>query len=292
MEPSAKQKSIKIAHLLLAHHQPVQVKRLLQRIMHPQATCFIHVDKKANEEKFRNVLMDCGSVQFVSPAYHVNWGGYSIIKATLAGFKQILKDELVTHINLLSGADYPVQPAGELIKFLQNNPDSEFFEYYPMENGWHEGLQRFKKYHFNELNFPGKYIAQRFLNSILPPRKMPDDMIPVGRLQWFTITRNLAAYLLDTLERRKDFVRFFKLCWGTDEFLFQTLAYNSAYRHAMVNRSLRYVEFQNGQASPKTLDMADFETLASGNYFFARKFDYLKSADLLTKIDKELLNPG
>lgn len=116
-------------------------------------------------------------------------------------------------------------------------------------------------------------------------------MIPVGRLQWFTITTQLAEFLYTKLSTRKDLVKFFSLCWGTDEFLFQTLAYNSNFKKNMVNQSLRYVHFEQGKANPQTLTIADWDNLVrEGSQYFARKFDPEISKELLNKINQNILN--
>lgn len=290
MEHLARKKSIKVAHLLLVHQNPLQLKRLLLALNHPSVSFFIHIDRKCNPVDFESELKDFDNLHYIKPSFRVNWGGYSIIEATLAGIKCIMDEATFTHINLLSGADYPVATPNYLIEFLSNNSNIEFFEYYPLKTEWQEGLQRFQQLHFNELWFPGRYILQIALNKILPSRNMPDNMVAVGRLQWFTITTGLAEYLYNTLKTRKDMVRFFRLCWGTDEFLFQTIAYNSQFKAFMQNRSLRYVHFEKGEASPKILTITDWDKISNGNYFFARKFDPKRSADLLDKIDQLILN--
>lgn len=62
MESVAKKESIKVAHLLLVHHDPLQVKRLLIALQHPDVSFFVHIDKKTDRLKFEKnsgILRTC-----------------------------------------------------------------------------------------------------------------------------------------------------------------------------------------------------------------------------------------
>lgn len=288
MEINNNQNEIKIAHIILVHQLPEQLNCLINALNHPQVHFFIHIDKKTNDTAFKSLLQKNANVSFVKERKNVIWGGFSLIEAVLEAMKEIVYAGGYTHINLISGADYPVSSPDKFVAFIAQNNKKEFFEFYPVETEWQEAIPRYTKYHFTDMNFLGKYYIQNIINAIMPKRKMPDNMTAVGRLVWFTITLELTTYFIEFLEKRKDIMNFFKLTWGTDEIIFPTLAFNSKFKDRMVNRSLRYVDFLPGKAHPKILDIHDYDIIFDREYFFARKFDPEISKELMDKIDRKI----
>jgi hypothetical protein len=91
------------------------------------------------------------------------------------------------------------------------------------------------------------------------------------------------------LDKQPSLQRFFKYTWGSDEFVFQTLLYNSEFKKDMVNENYRYIDWSEGKPNPKTLNITDFTLIAESNAFFARKFDQDMDPIILDEIDKRLL---
>ncbi len=288
MEYIDKKSEVKIAHIILVHQFPNQLRRLVLSLTHPQVHFFIHVDKKVGEDEFREQLKDIANVTFVKTRINVIWAGFSYSRAILSCMKEVVDHGGYSHLNLLSGSDYPLTPSQEFIAFIQESPNKEFFEFYPIETEWKEAIPRYANYRLVELKFRGNYSLEKVVNFILPRRKMPYNMTPVGRLVWFTITIELAKYFVETFNQRKYLHRFFRWTWGTDEIIFCTLAYNSDFKDSMVNNSLRYVYFPHGEAHPKILTIYDLNDLYLKKHFFARKFHPIESKSLLNELDKRL----
>lgn len=263
---------MKLAHLILAHNNPAQLQKLVQRLFHPDADVYIHIDKKAALEDFAG-LKAIPQVFFVANRVKVFWGGYSIVQATVNGFKSILASgKQYDYINLLSGQDYPVKSTKEIHRFLQSNPDKAFMEFYSVNNVWKEAIPRLTKYHLTHYRFAGKHLVEKWMNKLSPERKMPENLVAVGRSQWFTITQAHVKYIVDYLEEHPKVVRFFSLTWGSDEIVFQTILFNSTYKSDMENNNLRLIDWSKGGASPKTFTMDDVATLMATDKLFARKF--------------------
>lgn len=291
MERINSKEEIKVAHIIIAHQFPEQLKRLINALQHPQVFFFIHIDKKSDQQPFLTILKGFENVRFIQKRTDITWGGFSMVEAMLQCFREVKGSSVpFTHVNLLSGADYPVKKADEFITYLAKNPYEEYFEYYPAETEWTEAITRYTRYHLTEYKFKGKYLAEKALNFLLPKRKVPYNLEMVGRLQWFTITYELMCYFLDTVSQKKKLLSFFKLTWGIDELFLPTLTYNSEYRSKMVNHPLRYIQFNEGQSHPTTIGMADWDILQNEKYFFSRKFDINNSSDLMDRIDREILN--
>src|ERR1700760_460626 len=130
----------------------------------------------------------------------------------------------------MSGQDYPIKNKSVIQQFLADNPRKLFIQYENVEEEWHEAIPRIKEYHFTDIKFPGRYIVQKIINALLPARKVPQNMVAVGRSGWFTITPESVAYILQYCKQYPDVKRFFKLSWAPDELMFHTILYNSPFK--------------------------------------------------------------
>jgi hypothetical protein len=109
-----------IAALILTHHSPELLARLVQRLEFYGAKCFIHVDSKVDILPFWQACSLLNPI-FVEPRKKVFWGGFSIIEATLSLVNAALMDESITHFALMSGDSYPVKPR-EQFRHLMMRP--------------------------------------------------------------------------------------------------------------------------------------------------------------------------
>ena len=157
-----------------------------------------------------------------------------------------------------------------------------------VENEGPEAIARIRDYHFPDSDFPGKYLVLKAINAVLPKRKVPLGLVPVGKSQWFTITPVCASYIIEYLQQHPAVVRFFKHSWAPDEMIFQTILYNSPYKDAMMNDNLVYTDWSAGGASPKVLTMDDAGKLISSGKLFARKFNRLADSEILDYLDKHI----
>jgi len=277
---------MRLAHLLLIHADPQQTRRLVNRLHHADADVYIHLDAKANMADFED-LAEIGNVFFIRNRVSVFWGNYSMIEATLHGFEEILETgKPYSHINLLSGQDYPLKSATEIQKFLFANADKSYMRFFAIPQDWDEPVSRLQKYNFGDFAIPGKHKLQVLANKFLPPRKLPAKLQMYGRSQWFTITLAAARFSIDYLKANPKIQRFFKLTWAADELIFQTILLNSPLRDSIVNDHLRYIRFKRGDSRPHTLTMADVEILTSSGKFYARKFDPKVDIAIMDALDK------
>lgn len=277
---------MKIAHLLLIHENPSQLKRLIQRLAHPDAEFYIHVDLKTDINPF--LYLQSKDVKFIVNRVKVHWGAYSIVQATVNSLEEILKSDYnYDYINLLSGQDYPLKSTEAIHDFFKNNPNKAFMHTLSVENEWQEAIPRLTKYHLSNYTFSGKYTLEKWLNFLLPSRKMPNNLIAVGRSQWFSISSQHAEYMVTYLQENKHVKRFFELTWGSDEFVFQTILFNSIYQKDMVNDNLRYIDWSEGKASPKTFTMNDLPNLLGSGQLFARKFSENIDNAIINELDKQ-----
>ncbi len=276
---------VKLAYLILVHHQPKQLERLIRKLSFPGVDFYIHVDEKADIRPFLQ-LISLPQVVFIKKREKVNWGGYSIIKATINGFEAIISSGIdYQYITLLSGQDYPLKSNEAIQQFFTDNPRKAFISFLSIESEWTEALPRLQKYFLTDHPFAGSTRIEALLNKLLPARKQPQGLVFVGRFQWFSMTLEQIKYIVTVLQKNKKLQKYLRFTWGSDEFVFQTLLYNSDFRNQMVNDNLRYTNWTPGTASPKILTMDNANELSASDKLFARKFDAAIDKDVLDFLD-------
>ncbi|QQL48880.1 beta-1,6-N-acetylglucosaminyltransferase [Mucilaginibacter ginkgonis] len=277
---------MKLVHLILAHSAPAQLERLIRKLAHPDADIYIHLDKKATIDAFI-YLEQIENVFFIKDRCRVDWGSFAMVQATLCSFKEILlSGKKYDYLNLLSGQDYPLKSYDTVHKFLKEHPNTAFMNFLMMETEWQEAMPRIEEYHFHHLKISGRFILQSVVNSLLPIRSFPGGMIPVGRSQWFTIPLDCVEYIVDFWAGNKKLQRFIKWTWAPDEFIFQTILFNSVHKSKMVNRDLRYIDWSAGGVSPKTLNITDADKMLASGAFWARKLDMSRDPALFDLLDE------
>lgn len=276
-----------VAHFILVHNHPDQLCRLVNRLSYQDTVFFIHVDLKSNIKEFELALANEPNVRFIQDRVDIQWATYSMVQATINGFKEIVSSGLnIDYVNLLSAQDYPIKSSKDFHTFLKDHPNKAFMHCLDVETEWTEAISRVKKYHFNHWRLPGKFKIQHLVNFIFPSRKMPEGLIPVGRSQWFTITLKHVVFLIKRLESSPKIVKFFSYTWAPDELIFQTLLYNSSFKEDVVRNNLRYIDWSEGNKNPKILTKEDFDSFMHSGKFFARKFT--ANDDVLDMIDKAI----
>jgi hypothetical protein len=119
---------LKIAHLILTHGSPLQLKRLVAKLLNPGTAVFIHVDLKTDINEYL-FFENIPNVYLIKKRISVNWGGYSIVQATVNLCKEVIATGIdFDYLNLLSGQDYPIKSHEQIHQFLANNQGKAFIE--------------------------------------------------------------------------------------------------------------------------------------------------------------------
>src|SRR5207237_4189523 len=121
-------------------------------------------------------------------------------------------------------------------------------------------------------------------------RSFPHGLAPYGGSTWGALSEEAVRTLLDFPTRRPDAFRFFRHVKMPDEIFMQTVLLNSHGAERVADESTHYVEWPGG-SHPATFGREDFPRLAASEKLFARKFDLDADAEILDRIDRELLTP-
>jgi len=283
---------MRISYAILVHRNPEQFGRLLQALSlnAGDAEFFVHIDAKTEARPFHQAVGKAESprVHFVDRRTSVNWGGFSVVRATLTLMQAIVQGgRKFDYVILMSGQDYPIKCHGEIQKHLSDNAGDEFICYAPIPTPDWNVIDRLETYHFHEfVGLKFERYLKRAVGRILPEkRRIPCGFSPVGGSQWWGLTLECVEYILNFLAENPSFTRFFWFSLAPDELFFHTIIANSSFSERVSKERLTFVDWTSGGRSPKVLTMHDFDTLLQSNGLWARKFDVDVDAKILDSLD-------
>lgn len=285
---------MRIAHIIVAHKNPLQLEKLIAALQHEDADYYIHLDKKVNIQPFL-YLKHIQNVRFITKRVRCNWGGYSLVRAILQSIEEIISTQIAyDFVNLISGQDYPVKPVKEIHTFLNAHLGKSFVSVEKEDalDWWKGAEQRYKQFHLTDMQFKGKYFIQGWLNKLSKERTFPLELKRYGSSDssWWTISLAAAKYVLQYLKNNPKLTAFLQYTWTPDEFVMATVLMNSPLKAQVINNNYRYIDWSAGEAHPKTLDIKDFDKIIHSGMLFARKFDSNADDRIMVKIDQYTAN--
>jgi hypothetical protein len=300
---------MKLAFLILTHNQIELVYRQIDALSHPDHHFFIHPDKKY-KLNIKDEYTNNRQVHFTVNRIRVNWGGFSIVRATLNLIREALASGIkFDYFILASDHCFPIKPSCDIRSFLKRNNGFSFIEIYPLpyeklkEKGLNElGLE---KYHypvfFDQLSFIRKgsfsfghkiYHPKKLLFRILTfllrtmgyKRKIPSNLVPCFGSQWWVLHSDAVNYVIKYIEQNPKVFNLFKYTWAPDELFFHSILYSSPLANNIRLISLWYIDW-SANGPPKTLDYDDIDALLQSEALLARKFDVNKSLNLIHRLE-------
>ncbi len=286
------------AYIILAHKNPDQLYRLIEKLDDQSSSFFIHIDKKVPLASFKN-LTGLGNKIALVDRVNTSWAGWSLVQATINGLRAV--EEANRHFDriiLMSGQDYPIKSNYFINKYFTNTPYRIFMEHYPLPNytKWKKsgGMYRINKYFFGMNGYQRLASkAVNFLANIFPfmRRKVPPDTTIYAGSQWWTIDMNALQYILEFIRKNPAHLSFYKFSFAPDEIFFQTILLNSANEKitgSILNNHKRFMNWNNPSIShPEILLKNDFTAVIKSDALFARKFDVSEDSEILEMIDKQ-----
>lgn len=283
---------MKLAYLVYAHKNYQQLERLVKKLAHADADFYIHVDKKSSGFDCNGFIDDLSpfvNVKLVPTRNDIKWGGYSSVKATLDGLKTVMtQDVKYDYIVFLSGQDYPIKSNSFIMDLFSSNNGVEFMSYCELSpTGWAAAMKRYQYFWLLDI-IRARYLRffiQLFVIAVFPKRKFPAGFTAFAGSSWWALTSDCVSYILDFVDKNREFDRFFRLTLCPDESYFQTIVMNSDFKNKVSNNDYRYIDWSDGGKSPKVLTVKDFDRLVSSDKLFARKFDACTDEKVLNMLD-------
>ena len=136
-------------YLILAHKNPLQLGRMIERLDDGASKFFIHLDAKTPIEPFA-ACVEGAHIRFIEPRERCVWGDFSIVRATIHLMEAASKEQGI--FILMSGQDYPIQSQVYINDFLERNKDFDFIEIEPLEEKWKPKMVKDKLEHYHILH--------------------------------------------------------------------------------------------------------------------------------------------
>lgn len=290
---SAPTRQIRIAYIILAHHRPESLIRLVRRLYAPDHGFLIHYDLRSSETDYQRIASELGSLPNVTllKRHACRWGNLGIVKGAIEGLHALARMgfpyDYAIHI---SGLDYPIKSDAQIRARLASAGGGSFMQAtpWPIPN-WQKGraIKWIENYHLH-LPVPPWLRSlgwQPMWQHLALPmkRKIPGGLHPhFGSAFWY-LHRSCQEFIHTYVTRHPEYVRFFEHSLLPDETLFQTLLMNSEWAPSVIGRTLTDIVWRPPWPGILTLD--DLPRLKESDGLFARKFDPDVDSQILDLLD-------
>lgn len=270
-----------LGYLIVAHHRPQQLLRLVHTIRRWSiGPIVIHIDRSARAAfvGVERALQAAGAVEIVS-AEAVRWAHFSQVRAELAGLAKMLERfDDVTHIQHLTGQDYPIRPLADFEATVLTHPGRSLLDCVALPAAGFEALWE----HIAHAHWVG---PMRRVLRVPWARRLPAGRRFFAGSPYWCLARDHARHLIDLPAPAQ---RFYHAVLSSDEVFFQTELVNSAYAGELVQADWTWTDWPGDSPSPEILTMRHQGALAQRGEFFARKFDERVDAAILDWLDVRL----
>jgi len=266
---------MRIGFALLTHARPFQALRLTNTLRRMFPDCSIVCHHNFSQEPGLN-KEEFSGVQFVDDYVPTSWGHSSCIEASVKAFRLLCDvPNPPDWFYLLSETDYPIKPAGQIMRDLRDSVFNVFSGHrkvstVPMHDPWQE--QR----------------RWRYYGDTSP--LFADGFECFSGEHWFTADLKAIERLLYTAEHQPSLLQHYKNqehSKGTiipEESYYQTVFCNAADLRVK-NDCLRYIDWTKDGPNPKTLTADDLSAILSSDAHFARKFELNQDRKLFEMLE-------
>ncbi|MGI4794474.1 MAG: beta-1,6-N-acetylglucosaminyltransferase [Janthinobacterium lividum] len=294
----------RFAFIVLCHHKPKLLLRLVKKLRHEDCITVIHVDGKSDASVFRATMPPELTAFFVSDHERVavHWCGFSMVDATLRSIRHALTvAPRIERFVLLSGVDHPLYPIGNILDRLSGSEEFIRVDRVLDPNGteWFDRCANRVFLGDNRWLNPrecGRTVDRltRRIEQRLTRLTSYEAPVFYGP-SWWALTRSAIDHILHIERTHPEAIKWFRRTRSPDEMLFQTLMRASPFADRITQDATRaggvnwpaglagvhYAEFLDGAASPKTLELKDLPALKASGALFGRKIDRSRSGALL-----------
>lgn len=282
----------KEAILIMAHNNLNILKKTILLLDSEFFDIYIHIDKKSNINinELRRICKK--SKIYVFKEFNIRWADYSQVECEIFLLNEAVKGKY-SYYHLISGADMPLKKPKDIYDFFENSGNKEFiaFESKIIPKIKLDWIKYY--YFFGRISKNSKIIKILEFLSVLLQKIMRINRIKntstiyLNGDNWFSITHNLALYVLTQQNKLESQYKYTK---SPDEIFLQTIVYNSKYKENLYNKEydnsheacMRKIDWSRGR--PYIYKIDDFNELVSSNCMFARKFDENVDMEIVNKL--------
>ena len=311
-----------INYIILAHHFPAQLKKLVDRLNDENVYFYIHIDITSDIQSFKE-LISYTNVLFLEKRENAIWGNFTIVQATLNGMNEVLKYGRGGFTILLSGQDYPLVSNQVIKRFFSTHLTYNFIDIKPIQEAWPDEYKvKIQTYYLNLTQKRGNAlfihyfleiplisflktifhlmkhgIRQKNLRLCLQVLKLfkkrksptPDHY---GGSQWWAFNHETLKMILNYVDENPFFLNFHRYTYIPDEIFFHTIIKILADKNSEIKilPSLTYVNWKkldyDFPAVFGTNDLDELTKAKENGKLFARKFEAHIDAGILDLLDE------
>lgn len=250
---------------ILAHAEPARFGALVASLQHPRIDVYAHIDAKAAQGPFAAAA--AGSrVHFVAPRIRVTWGGFSVVRATLASLRAAGSG--YHRHSVVSGADVLLRSPDEVVERWLGDQQLLRIDRAVLEAPSHASKVQF--YHFPDHRGLHR-LSGRFA------RRVPGDLPLMQGANWFSITAPAVAALLDGLAQRPRWTAFHRFALCPDEFVVHSVLAATRFAGALHGpdsgdvHGQHFIRWPDDADHPAEFTEDDLPAALASDAVFARK---------------------
>lgn len=290
----------KMAVCILAHTDGKQLKRLIHSLDSPYFDVFVHVDADSPGllTELVGIKLSNSSLHVIDHPVRVAWGDYSQVEAILSMYREVLSSSCqYSRAILLSGLDYPIASNRDIFESLSN--EREQIAGYEITD---KSLDyKVATYHFMK----HQRVVRVFLRTagqalgLKKPRTCSID----GKAckiwfapTWTALSHDCIQYVVDTIDRNPELVRYFRTAYTPDELMIPTIVFNSPFKSVATvldnsRGQLHYndtplLHYLNYEPVIEVFDETSFDAIVSSRKLFVRKVRSGVSDKLVDMLDE------
>jgi hypothetical protein len=273
-----------IAFLVLGYSAPLTLRQTLRHFSSTKCNFFLHLDSKIDSDHYLALSESQDRVTMVDERFSIYWGGYSMIKATLALIKTALQKSDASTFVLISDDSFPLHDENTIINKLIECPNRVFM--HPVAEKI--SYPRYDNFYFPDANFSStRHLPaeervvtvnnveslERLKKLILRGKYFPIKLHTGS--QWWSLSRKVLDYCIGRLESDLWLEESFEFSMIPDEMVFQTLAAeilkNTANGYCYAE-GMMFADFSKLHKPDKYFSISDFPSKINSDKLFIRKF--------------------
>jgi hypothetical protein len=283
----------------------------VERLQHPDAHLFIHLDKKADAGPFRAAVG--ARARWISDAERVSvyWGGYSLLMAIMALITAARTMEPdVQRFALISGVDYPVRSIDAILAVLSEDRERIAITRRLDWDGEHHINGHASRGWLNDIAPLNPRVTSPFVTRVVRAverrlKRADDYGIPLYHGGgWLALTRPTVDRIMEMVRQEPRKLTWFRWSFSPEELFFPSLLVHLKcpdHPPQLVEEEgfiggmtpIHYIDWVNANPDlPRTLDMEDLPTILASGALFVRKIDPVRSAALMNALDENAATQG
>lgn len=310
--------------IVLAHKHSSQLKRLVNRLSHPDVKVFIHFDAKMKTIPTERELKASNPNVTILPERYSNYlDTWTLVHTTMKCYRYIADNQCVDgggggYFALMSAQDYPIKPIASLVETLKQSEGAAYIDISELREGswlshklkhtyayaeWYKIAAKMPNRFLKRCTLKGFHIIEPLIRpfSATVRKQIKRNGIEIyGGSAWWILPDSILCAINREYTENQGLLHTLRGIITPEEVYFQTMAMRVGLSKEKIAKCtdigqncLTFANFITPTkpfcGHPYALTMEDFGRIQCLPHFFARKFDENVDSHILDMIDVKLL---